>query len=82
MRVGAIIRTLRESRGLTSAELGRAIGVTEGHVRHIEVGRRRATLVNCVAIADALGAPLAMLVGEEVAALVGQLRPQPARAAS
>lgn len=79
VRVGVIIRTLRESRGLTSDELGEAIGVTGGQVRHIERGLRRASLANCVAIARELDAPLATIVGEETAAII---EAQPDRAAS
>lgn len=79
VRVGTIIRTLRESRGLTSDELGQAIGVTGGQVRHIERALRRASLANCVAIAKALGTPLSTIVGEEVAAII---EAQPAKAAS
>jgi transcriptional regulator with XRE-family HTH domain len=73
---GHIIRMLRESRGLTSDELGQAIGVTAGHIRHIERGERRPRLDHCQAIASHLGVPVARIVGEEVAALIAPLPAQ------
>lgn len=61
VRVGATIRALREPRGLTSAELGRAIGKSEALIRHIERGERHASLVICQAIASVLKVPVAAI---------------------
>lgn len=61
VRVGATIRALREPRGLTAAELGRAIGKSEDLITAIERGERRATIVNCQAIANVLKVPVAAI---------------------
>ncbi|MGH7923000.1 MAG: helix-turn-helix domain-containing protein [Candidatus Binatus sp.] len=40
-RLGDVIRTSRESIGLSQRELGRRIRITASHVAYIEAGRRR-----------------------------------------
>lgn len=77
VRVGATIRELRLSRELTSDELGRAIGVTGGQIRHIERGIRKAQLADCRAIARVLGVPLAAITVEDYARIAD---PQPVEA--
>lgn len=78
VRVGATIRVLRESRSLSSDELGRLIGKSGTLIRLIEVGRRRATIPACVDIARVLEVDVARIVGADVAAII---EPQPAGAA-
>lgn len=77
LRRAEIIRILRESRGLSSAELGRRIGKSEGLIRHIELGSRRANLAVCLAVASALDVPVARIVGDEIAAIIAD---EPAQA--
>lgn len=74
---GQIIRTLRESRGLSSDELGQAIGVSGGYIRNMEIGGRRPRLVYCQAIADFFEIPVSRIVGDKIAAIID---PQPAQA--
>jgi transcriptional regulator with XRE-family HTH domain len=61
VRVGATIKALREARGLTATELARAIGVSGPLISLIESGDRRATIVNCQAIANVLGVGIAAI---------------------
>jgi transcriptional regulator with XRE-family HTH domain len=60
--VGAVIKTLRESYGLSAVELGRLIGKSEQLIHAIENGSRRATPQVRRSIADKLRIPLAALV--------------------
>lgn len=64
IRRGATIRALRELHGLSSDELGALIGKSGQLIRHIEVGRRRATLDVCRAIAEKFRLPLAAITVE------------------
>jgi transcriptional regulator with XRE-family HTH domain len=61
VRVGATIKALREAHGLSATELARAIGVSGPLISLIESGDRRATIVNCQAIANVLGVRLAAI---------------------
>ena len=55
MDVGYKLYELRRSRGLTQAELGRKVGVSEAAIRAYETGKRRPKRVHLERIADALG---------------------------
>lgn len=76
---GAIIRMLRESRGLSSADLGRMVGRSDSLIRRIELGSLRANLGICMAIATALEIPVARIVGDDVAKIID---PRPAQVTS
>ena len=55
MDVGYKLYELRRSRGLTQAELGRRVGVSEAAIRAYETGKRRPKQAHLERIADALG---------------------------
>ena len=55
MDVGYKLYELRRSRGLTQAELGRRVGVSEAAIRAYETGKRRPKRVHLERIAEALG---------------------------
>ena len=55
MDVGYKLYELRRSRGLTQAELGRRVGVSEAAIRVYETGKRRPKQAHLERIADALG---------------------------
>ena len=79
VRVGAIIRALREAHELTVTELARAIGVSRPLMSLIESGKRKATMANCRDIARVFRVPLAAITVEDYAEIAD---PQPASAAS
>jgi len=54
-QVGQNIRSLRNERGLTIAELGASIGVSAQQVQKYEVGQSRVSASKIVEIVDALG---------------------------
>ena len=49
------IKTLRKSRGLTSGQLAAGLGVSQGHLSHLERGTRRLTAEQITKMADILG---------------------------
>lgn len=55
MKVHERIRALREEQRLTLAELASRIGMTEGGLSLIELGKRRVTADKLQALAEALG---------------------------
>lgn len=57
-RVGASLRTLRESTGMSQADLAAAIGVGTGHLHAIEQGRAVPSPAFLAAAAAALAARL------------------------
>ncbi len=61
------IRTLREHRGLSLAELAEQTGISERMLRYIENGQSAPTLPKAQLIADALGCSLDDLVTEPAA---------------
>ena len=65
--VGARIRYMRTIRGLTMAELGELVGLSECAVHHYERDRRSPKFDTAVKIAKALGCSLDYLAGEETA---------------
>lgn len=54
IRVAAVIRDLRRSRGWTQAELADRLGVHQTYVSKIELGERRLDVVEAAALARAL----------------------------
>ena len=56
MLVGERIRVLREARGLSGNALAKLAGISQGHLRDLETGRRKSpTLDTAQALARALG---------------------------
>lgn len=53
--LGAAIRRHRLGAGLTQAELAERSGIGRVHVNHIEGGRKNATVLVLMRIADSLG---------------------------
>ncbi len=56
---GTLLRQLRQSKGMTQAQLGKAVGIPQSHIHRIEAGAdlRTSTLV---ALAQALGYDIAI----------------------
>src|SRR5260370_8875039 len=63
--LGARIAALREARGMTGQELGAALGLSRSQVSKVEHGTRRLDISEVAAIADALEASLAEVLGVE-----------------
>jgi len=63
--LGARIAALRETRGMTGEELGAALGLSRSQVSKVEHGTRRLDVSEVAAIADALEASLAEVLGVE-----------------
>jgi Zn-dependent peptidase ImmA (M78 family)/transcriptional regulator with XRE-family HTH domain len=63
--LGARIAALREARGMTGEELGAALGLSRSQVSKVEHGMRRLDVSEVAAIADALEASLAEVLGVE-----------------
>lgn len=59
--VNIAIRQVRESVGVTQAELARRLGVTQPAVNRWESGRRRASVATLQRIAEALGLNLTVI---------------------
>lgn len=59
VRVAAVIRDLRRSRGWTQAELADRLGVHQTYVSKIELGERRLDVVEAAALARALSVTVA-----------------------
>ena len=68
--VGARIAAVRRARGWSQERLAEAAGIETSYVARIEAGTRRATLDKVVALADALGIPIARLFAPEGASPV------------
>ncbi len=62
--VGMVIRRLREKRGLSQAQLGDAIGVSQGSVWNIEHGRNAMDLNTLRDYAEALGVRCMTILAE------------------
>ncbi|HUY52480.1 MAG TPA: XRE family transcriptional regulator [Streptosporangiaceae bacterium] len=63
--LGARIAALREARGMTGEELGAALGLSRSQVSKVEHGTRRLDVSEVAAVADALEASLAEVLGVE-----------------
>ena len=57
------LKTLRELRGITQAELGNKAGMGAASVSHFETGQRAPSLESLVKLADALGVSTDALLG-------------------
>lgn len=79
--LGAHITQLRKARGMTQAELARAIGVSQQAVFAYEVAERRTSVLVLAKIAKALNSPLEDLIGltEQAPARKGRLSPRAMR---
>ncbi len=64
--LGEGVRALRLDRGLSQEQLALSAGLSVAFVGQLERGYRAANVVNLWRIADALRAPLAVLVDEAV----------------
>ena len=75
--LGARITMLRKMRGMTQAELARAIGVSQQAVFAYELGDRRVSVLILVKIATLFSIPLEELVGlgRPTRSLKGRLSP-------
>ena len=64
MQMAQVIRHRRAALGLSQAQLATAAGVDSRQIRRYEAGEQQPVLSVAVAIADALGIPLAELAGQ------------------
>jgi transcriptional regulator with XRE-family HTH domain len=62
LALGAQVRDLRQSRGLTQEGLAEELGVTPRYLAGIERGERNLTLDSVDALADQLGVPAKALL--------------------
>lgn len=62
--VGARIREVRESRGISLSALAREAGIGKATLSQLESGQRNPTIETLYAICGPLGAPLSSLIGE------------------
>ena len=60
--IGATIRKLRETKGLTQDQLAAAVGMMRSHISRIEAAKHRPTLETLEKIAKALKISVAELV--------------------
>jgi transcriptional regulator with XRE-family HTH domain len=74
--IGERIKTAREERGLTQAQLGEAIGYTQATIGNYELGRRHIGIDDLYKIAEVLGRPYAYFIGAD-----GQVEEQAKREA-
>jgi len=60
---GAVLKTLREEKGLTQAQLAKAAGTTQEYVAMLETGvRKNPTIETLKRLAKALGVPVTELL--------------------
>lgn len=63
--IGQRIRTMRLSRGMTQADLARAINQSQSSITMYETGRREPDFETLEAFADIFNVPLAALMGSD-----------------
>ena len=63
--VGELIREIREKKGISSAELGRRIGMSRSYMSRIELGNRPIKLDVLLKIAEVLDTPIEYFVTDE-----------------
>lgn len=68
--VGARIRALRESRGLSLSALAAEAGIGKGTLSELETGQRNPTLDTLYAVATPLGVPMAALMDDHDGAVI------------
>lgn len=73
VRIGARVRVLRMSAGISQETLGNALGITFQQVQKYEKGTNRIAGSRLVAIAAALATTVAELTDEDPASPVGEL---------
>jgi len=61
--LGGLIAQLRKARGMTQAELARAIGVSQQAVFAYELGERRTSVLILAKIAKVFGVPVEEMIG-------------------
>lgn len=61
--LGARIAELRQAQGLTQAQLGDALGISQSTINTYEVGRRRIQVSALPRVAEALGVSVEDLIG-------------------
>src|SRR5215470_4054556 len=66
--LGERVRSLRARKGMTRRALALASGVSERHLANLEVGAGNVSVLVLRQIAQALGCPLAEMLGDETAA--------------
>ncbi|MBF6062788.1 helix-turn-helix transcriptional regulator [Nocardia terpenica] len=71
-QVGARLRALRESRGVSLSELARLSAVGKGTLSELETGRRNPTLETLYALTTALGVPLSTVLDTAPPTVSGQ----------
>lgn len=69
LRLGIAIRDAREAVGVTQTELATRMHVAQSALSRIESGRTNVTIEMLARIAEALGAPLSVRIGQEEAPL-------------
>lgn len=62
--IGALVRRLREARGMTQVELAAATGIEQPNISAIENGRRMPTTETAQVLVEALGFELAAVAGD------------------
>src|ERR1700722_15806739 len=62
-RLAGNIRSFREMRALTQAELGQRAGIAGASISHFETGQRIPSLASLVKVADALDVSIDTLLG-------------------
>lgn len=79
--LGAHISLLRKAKGMTQAELARAIGVSQQAVFAYELGERRVSVLILIKVAKVFSIPVEELVGmsRPVRAPKGRLSPRARR---
>lgn len=65
MGVGDLIREIREKKGISSAELGRRIGMSRSYMSRIELGDRPVKLDILSKIAEVLDTPIEYFVSDD-----------------
>jgi transcriptional regulator with XRE-family HTH domain len=61
--IGEAIRKARKEKGMTQAQLAAAADIYSMYISHYETGKKFPSILNLIAIADALGVSLDYLVG-------------------
>lgn len=67
-RVGETLRTIRELRGMSVADLAQVIGISRPYLHNLESGHRKLTNVLLAKVADALGVTQISIMRPELAA--------------
>jgi len=74
-RLAENVRSLRDLRKLTQADLGARAGIAAASISHFETGQRTPSLDSIVKLADALGVSIDVLVGRASVESTAQVDP-------